>query len=1163
MKPLSTIIVSAFICFVGILLGPGQFTGGDSAETCCVRKNVPSECHFLCGSGSAGFFVRWKCRAKYYATIKTCEVHDAIDYVKMFGRKLTTSVAKGFEKLSVSIKQKLQNAKDFIKLSLDEVKQIPQDVFGSLQEGLEYMSSGQLVAISNRLKYFTKQNLHNVLSRIPTDTFKKSLAELNLRVDFDHDQLREFALTGLRSFGKHLGNWTKDALNDMNTFLIGLENSEILEIASEALRLSKNILCEVPFNADQKSAFLFPAKKAFGQISDWDDAKIKKICSVIEIIPPTEILKLSAKAVGKTVKVLSKNKYFVPQTRALIRKIKETWGEVNSWDNVKLKDLGNLLQGLDKKEISSLIDGTVKKALEAIGKIPWDEGKAREWVKKAKVILGDPDEWTVENLKELGHAAVALLPSELQGIGNTTLLKALNYLKEVKVHVDQAQIIVEKVKAIKSLKDITREDLIAMQNVFEGFLSSDIGKLSTLAVTAAFPEIIIVKKIGIPVARAFIQHYKKNPGDGKIGVLKSFATALTRVELNETKVKIIVDDLERLGVIDWDATQALELMQRIKGEWGRFNDSDDDFSDDPKWGFRQFKKLGKIVVGLAKEDLRELPVRGIEDIVEVLGRNTGWSRGQIVAAMKRVHEYWEVNNLHFSNLTETDINALGEFIAGVAVKDLEKLPRSVLHIAIKRLGEKFDLPEDKLRARAYLAIQFIKNETGTDILDGNHVVELGNLLKGVNRAVLKQITQDGFLDNLHQITRIKGMSDDRLSQIVQLAKKHFKESDVGKWIADQWRDLGPALKILSAGELGRINKEAFDEIVDELGELDPFTVEQARALIQAAKKHWKQTDVAKWTGEQLRKLGSLVKGLNVEEIKRLSEDLFKEAVGVWGERLDLTDENLKALALKARDVFVKSDATKFVAEQLKMLGRIVLGLTPEDLEKLKIDNVDVLAALGKWKGWKKDQLAKLRPKIREFLLKQNDPEIYMSLGYLAEILKPNDIKHLSKKAFELSVKLLGANDDWSQHQLDALAEKTKKVWGSSDNWEKSQVSEIGKVVRGLKPSDLSKLQNSVVDAIKPETIEELDVEQLKAFSPEQFSSMDSSQLNMISEVSVGFLSAEQRRAVENVKQDDPVDPDPWPQESCEGAGCPVSGSYQLVGNFFMLMGAFLLYLTKY
>ena len=70
-------------------------------------------------------------------------------------------------------------------------------------------------------------------------------------------------------------------------------------------------------------------------------------------------------------------------------------------------------------------------------------------------------------------------------------------------------------------------------------------------------------------------------------------------------------------------------MERIKREWGRFNDTEDDDSEEPTWGFRSFKKLGKIVVGLAKEDLRELPVKGIEDVMEVLGQNTGWSRGQV------------------------------------------------------------------------------------------------------------------------------------------------------------------------------------------------------------------------------------------------------------------------------------------------------------------------------------------------------------------------------------------------------------------------------------------------------------------------------------------------------------------------------------------------------
>lgn len=35
---------------------------------------------------------------------------------------------------------------------------------------------------------------------------------------------------------------------------------------------------------------------------------------------------------------------------------------------------------------------------------------------------------------------------------------------------------------------------------------------------------------------------------------------------------------------------------------------------------------------------------------------------------------------------------------------------------------------------------------------------------------------------------------------------------------------------------------------------------------------------------------------------------------------------------------------------------MVLGLTPDDLEKLKLDNIDIIAALGKWKEWSKDQV---------------------------------------------------------------------------------------------------------------------------------------------------------------------------------------------------------------
>lgn len=67
-----------------------------------------------------------------------------------------------------------------------------------------------------------------------------------------------------------------------------------------------------------------------------------------------------------------------------------------------------------------------------------------------------------------------------------------------------------------------------------------------------------------------------------------------------------------------------------------------------------------------------------------------------------------MENLDFSNFTEVDINSLGTFLRGLAQEELKKLPEKILLTAIRRLGEETGLPEDRLKARAYLAAEFFK-----------------------------------------------------------------------------------------------------------------------------------------------------------------------------------------------------------------------------------------------------------------------------------------------------------------------------------------------------------------------------------------------------------------------------------------------------------------------
>ena len=76
-------------------------------------------------------------------------------------------------------------------------------------------------------------------------------------------------------------------------------------------------------------------------------------------------------------------------------------------------------------------------------------------------------------------------------------------------------------------------------------------------------------------------------------------------------------------------TQTLTLMKKIRTKWGDFNGTDADDSDSPNWGFLNMKRLGHIALGIAKEELRDLPIRGIEDVIDVLGKEKDWDRGQV------------------------------------------------------------------------------------------------------------------------------------------------------------------------------------------------------------------------------------------------------------------------------------------------------------------------------------------------------------------------------------------------------------------------------------------------------------------------------------------------------------------------------------------------------
>lgn len=58
-------------------------------------------------------------------------------------------------------------------------------------------------------------------------------------------------------------------------------------------------------------------------------------------------------------------------------------------------------------------------------------------IAKAKELIGSPDKWNKDNIKELGNLVAGLLPSELKQIGEQVIKDSLQTLKEVDFNLDQ------------------------------------------------------------------------------------------------------------------------------------------------------------------------------------------------------------------------------------------------------------------------------------------------------------------------------------------------------------------------------------------------------------------------------------------------------------------------------------------------------------------------------------------------------------------------------------------------------------------------------------------------------------------------------------------------------------------------------------------------------
>lgn len=67
-------------------------------------------------------------------------------------------------------------------------------------------------------------------------------------------------------------------------------------------------------------------------------------------------------------------------------------------------------------------------------------------------------------------------------------------------------------------------------------------------------------------------------------------------------------------------------MVKLRRQLGNLNETDHQDDDTLPWGFQNLKKMGKVVLSLARKEAENFPFKGINNTYEELGKQDGWKR---------------------------------------------------------------------------------------------------------------------------------------------------------------------------------------------------------------------------------------------------------------------------------------------------------------------------------------------------------------------------------------------------------------------------------------------------------------------------------------------------------------------------------------------------------
>lgn len=1116
---------------IAVTLGNDQ----NSDQTCCQKMNFKSRCHFLCNDDDSSFWDQLAC-AKERINLIRCKTQEKIDLVKLYGDRFTDTVSNAWGKLSDSLKLKLASVKNFASITISELNGLHQDLLCSLNT-LSGMTSSQFGGILYKLQGFTTENLEQFVSKVDIDVFYSRLSSL-ATYTWDKSQLATLAETAYKKYGPKVKDWSSQTLRNFGKIIAGFPTKVFSQFSEKALEESLDKICEASISAEKKLQMLPVIEKIFGQRNLWNSSTIERLCNVIEVLSPKEFLMLKAKEIEDSINNLSKRFLTPEQKESIIKRLKDRWGKVSQWSAANFKKTKNFVEGLSAEDFQDLNKEKIKELLVA-GKVNlMNIVQQSALYKKILTEYGEPEDWPESILTQSIELVQSLSKDDLLKIRNksrSSLIKALKYAKNVDWSRDQAEFLLNLLENENALATFTKDQIVELGHLIKVFSKSDAGKFSKRILYLAFPELVFVEGIGVPVLRHFVEVYRTESRNGEIKNLGQFAKALTRNELSQEDIKDILSNVKELSGTEFDEAQAAELMVKIRKALGDVKKSDHTDADILPWGFQNIRKIGKIILSLSRKEAEEFPFKGMNDTMEELGKQDGWKRRLVLAFIKRIKTSWKEQGITLQDLKEVNIEVLGKFVQGLTLTDLNGLSEDVKMMAIKKLGEYTGLPEDKLKSRANFGFKFFEKLRGGN-LQSNDWKTMGNLLSGLSVDLINKILPEDIVENLEKL--IDSASINKLEMLLRKVKQNFQQSDVAKWTSTQWNKALPLVrKLQTTIELTLMSNDVFKNMIAKLGKIKTWSKDQAEALLLKAKTAY-GADISKWESKTIHQLGSIFSALSEKDILKMTKKFFDSLNSDLLENEKLSASLKKEMASQFVKEYLKDDISKLTVNVMKRFHFLLSGLNIEQLQKINIGDNDILDVISQHTDWNHEQLKVLAAKAKAYI-SSDLFEVAERSNYVRNLIRGytvDDIKALADVGFKNFVGYFGSLTDLTTEQKKEIIKKAKNVWGDVSTWNDGQVVEVKNIIDGLEANDIKMIRPEAMNRVGEVSLRRLSDAQLQALKVDQVMELEETQIRAFTPSQRSKFNAPQLNALLSVENEDPKDADPYASASIQKAG---------------------------